>query len=133
MGLNFRLLFAYYLRRVCEKPSTVSLMEKVIKMYAIIETGGKQYRVAEGDTIKVEKLEAVAGDNFTFDKVLFVSGEEPKVGAPFVEGASVGATVLEQGKHKKVVAFKYKAKKGYRRKKGHRQPFTALKINAINA
>ncbi|MDR2167395.1 MAG: 50S ribosomal protein L21 [Clostridiales bacterium] len=102
-------------------------------MYAIIETGGKQYRVAVGDIIKVEKLEANPEEGFVFDKVLFVSGDEPKVGAPFVEGASVSATVLEQGRHKKVIAFKYKAKKGYRRKKGHRQPFTALKIDAINA
>ncbi|MCL2169308.1 MAG: 50S ribosomal protein L21 [Defluviitaleaceae bacterium] len=99
-------------------------------MYAIIETGGKQYKVAQGDTIKVEKLEANEGDKFTFDKVLFVSG---KAGAPYVAGATVEASVLEQGKHKKVIAFKYKPKKGYRKKKGHRQPFTALKIETINA
>ena len=99
-------------------------------MYAIIETGGKQYRVAAGDTIKVEKLDVEAGDAFTFNKVLFANG---KFGTPYVEGATVTANVLEQGKHKKVIAFKYKAKKGYRKKKGHRQPFTSLKIDAINA
>jgi len=101
-------------------------------MYAIIETGGKQYRVAAGDTIKVERLDVTAGDTYSFDKVLFVSGDSPRAGAPYVEGATVSAAVLEQGKHKKVVAFKYKAKKGYKRKVGHRQPFTALKIEAIN-
>ena len=102
-------------------------------MYAIIETGGKQYKVAQGDTIKVEKLEANEGDKFTFDKVLFVSGDSPKAGVPYVAGATVEASVLEQGKHKKVIAFKYKPKKGYRKKKGHRQPFTALKIESINS
>ena len=99
-------------------------------MYAIIETGGKQYRVAAGDVIKVEKLDTNAGDTFTFDKVLFAGD---KVGTPYVAGATVTANVLEQGRHKKVIAFKYKAKKGYRRKKGHRQPFTSLKIDTINA
>jgi len=99
-------------------------------MYAIIETGGKQYKVSAGDTIKVEKLEAEAGSKFTFDKVLFVDG---KAGAPYVAGATVVADVLEQGKHKKVVAFKYKPKKAYSRKVGHRQPFTAVKIESINA
>ncbi|MCL2576332.1 MAG: 50S ribosomal protein L21 [Defluviitaleaceae bacterium] len=99
-------------------------------MYAIIETGGKQYKVCAGDTIKVEKLECNAGDKFTFDKVLFANG---KVGAPYIAGATVTASVLEQGKHKKVVAFKYKPKKAYSRKVGHRQPFTAVKIEVINA
>ncbi|MCL2855292.1 MAG: 50S ribosomal protein L21 [Defluviitaleaceae bacterium] len=101
-------------------------------MYAIIETGGKQYKVAAGDTIKVEKLAVDAGGNFTFDKVMFVSGDSPKIGAPYVSGATVTASVLEQGKHKKVVAFKYKPKKAYKRKVGHRQPYTALKIEAVN-
>jgi len=101
-------------------------------MYAIIETGGKQYRVAAGDTIKVEKLEVAAGEKFDFDKVLFVSGDSPKTGAPYVTGATVTANVLEQGRGKKVIAFKYKAKKGYRKKKGHRQHFTSLKIESIN-
>ena len=99
-------------------------------MYAIIETGGKQYKVCAGDTIKVEKLDAAAGDKFTFDKVLFVDG---KAGTPYVAGASVVANVLEQGKGKKIVAFKYKPKKAYSRKVGHRQPFTSVKIETINA
>ena len=102
-------------------------------MYAIIETGGKQYDVRVGDTIKVEKLDADAGENITFDKVLLVSGgDAPKVGAPYVEGATVTASVIEQGKAKKVIVYKYKAKKGYHKKKGHRQPFTSLKVEAIN-
>ena len=99
-------------------------------MYAIIETGGKQYKVCAGDTIKVEKLEVEVGDKFTFDKVLFVGD---KVGTPYVAGATVVADVLEQGKGKKVVAFKYKPKKAYKRKVGHRQLFTAVKIESINA
>ena len=101
-------------------------------MYAIIETGGKQYDVRVGDTIKVEKLEADPGESVTFDKVLLVSGEgAPKVGAPYVAGATVAASVLEQGKAKKVIVFKYKAKKGYRKKKGHRQPFTSVRIESV--
>ena len=102
-------------------------------MYAIIETGGKQYDVRVGDTIKVEKLEAEAGENVTFDKVLLISGEDaPKVGAPYVDGATVTASVLTQGKAKKVIVYKYKSKKGYHKKKGHRQPFTSLRVEAIN-
>ena len=101
-------------------------------MYAIIETGGKQFKVAVGDKIRVEKLAVNEGDSFTFDKVLLVSGETAKVGAPYVSGASVSATVLTQGKDKKVVVYKYKPKKGYHKKKGHRQPFTSLEIKAIN-
>ena len=102
-------------------------------MYAIIETGGKQYNVQVGATIKVEKLEAEAGASFVFDKVLLVSGDTPKVGAPYVEGATVSANVLAQGKAKKVIVYKYKPKKGYHKKKGHRQPFTTVRIEAINA
>jgi len=102
-------------------------------MYAIIETGGKQYDVRVGDIIKVEKLEANPEENVTFDKVLLVSGgDAPKVGAPYVSGATVTASVLTQGKEKKVIVYKYKAKKGYHKKKGHRQPYTSLKIEAIN-
>jgi len=102
-------------------------------MYAIIETGGKQYDVRIGDIIKVEKLEANPGENVTFDKVLLVSGESaPKVGAPYVSGASVKASVMTQGREKKVIVYKYKSKKGYHKKKGHRQPYTSLKIEAIN-
>jgi len=102
-------------------------------MYAIIETGGKQYNVEVGKTIKVEKLDVNPGDSFVFDKVLLVSSDETKVGAPYVAGATVGASVLAQDKEKKVIVYKYKSKKGFHKKKGHRQPFTALRIDAINA
>ncbi|GIN90125.1 50S ribosomal protein L21 [Siminovitchia terrae] len=101
-------------------------------MYAIIETGGKQVKVEEGQAIYVEKVDAAEGDTFTFDKVLFVGGDNVKVGNPFVEGATVTAKVEQQGRQKKIVVFKYKAKKNYRRKQGHRQPFTKLVIEKIN-
>jgi len=102
-------------------------------MYAIIETGGKQYDVRVGDTIKIEKLEADPGTNVTFDKVLLVSDEgASKIGAPYVDGVTVTASVLAQGKAKKVIVYKYKSKKGYHKKKGHRQPYTSLKIEAIS-
>ena len=101
-------------------------------MYAVIETGGKQYRVKQGDVITVEKLGVEAGEKVTFDKVLVVNaGEAVTVGTPCVEGATVGATVVENGKGKKVVIFKYKAKKDYRKKQGHRQPYTMVKIDEI--
>ena len=101
-------------------------------MYAVIETGGKQYRVQEGDVVYVEKLDVEEGANFDFDKVLFVSKEgEIATGKPYVDGAKVEATVLEQGKAKKIIVFKYKAKKNYKKKQGHRQPFTKLKIENI--
>lgn len=103
-------------------------------MYAVIETGGKQYKVAEGDVIFVEKLDVEEGAEVTFDKVLMAGeGSDVKVGAPTVDGASVKATVLKNGKVKKVVVFKMKRKKNYRRKKGHRQPFTKVQITAVNA
>ncbi len=101
-------------------------------MYAIIETGGKQYKVAEGDVIFVEKLDAEVDSTYTFDKVLVIGGDEAKIGAPVVEGATVSAKVLKQGKDKKVIVFKYKPKKNYRRKQGHRQPYTKLQIEKIN-
>ena len=102
-------------------------------MHAIIETGGKQYKVKAGDVIKVEKLGVEAGEAYTFDKVLgIVDGEATTVGKPLVTGASVTASVLGDGKGKKIIAYKYKAKKGYHRKRGHRQPFTSVKIDAIN-
>ena len=101
-------------------------------MYAIIETGGKQYKVSEGDVIKVEKLAAEAGTAYAFDKVLVVSGDNGvSVGAPYVAGAKVGATVIGDGKAKKVIIYKYKSKKGFQKKKGHRQPYTMLKIDSI--
>ena len=95
-------------------------------MYAIVKTGGKQYKVAQGDVLFVEKLEANEGDVVTLDQVL-------AVGAPVVEGATVTAKVVAQGKAKKVIVYKYKAKKDYRRKQGHRQPYTKLVIESINA
>ena len=102
-------------------------------MYAIIETGGKQYRVQEGDTLFVEKLETEIGAKVEFDKVLFVAKESGSaVGSPFVDGAKVVASVEKQGKRKKVVIFKYKNKKDYRKKQGHRQPFTQVKIESIS-
>lgn len=101
-------------------------------MYAIIETGGKQYKVSEGDVIYVEKLEVSEGDKITFDKVLVLGMDDTaEFGAPYLSGASVGATVLEQGKEKKVIVYKYKSKKHYHRKKGHRQPFTRVKIDSV--
>jgi len=103
-------------------------------MYAIIETGGKQYRVQEGDVVFVEKLIADEGAVVTFDQVLAVSKEgSASFGSPIVAGASVSAKVLGHGKNKKIIVFKYKAKKGYRRKQGHRQPYTKVQIEKINA
>lgn len=102
-------------------------------MYAIIETGGKQLKVEEGQAIYVEKLNAEAGETVTFDKVLFVGGDNVKVGAPLVEGATVTAKVEKQGRQKKIVVFKYKAKKNQRKKQGHRQPYTKVVIEKINA
>ena len=100
---------------------------------AIIATGGKQYTVSEGDVIKVEKLGLNAGDTVTFDQVLFVNNGEAKVGEPTVAGASVTASVVEEGKDKKVIVYKYKRKTGYHKKNGHRQAFTKVKIDKINA
>ncbi len=103
-------------------------------MYAIIETGGKQYRVKEGDTLLVEKLEAEQGDIITIEDVLAVSKDgKLTVGSPIVDEAKVEARVVEQGKSKKVVIFKYKPKKDYRKKRGHRQPYTKLVIDKIDA
>jgi len=102
-------------------------------MYAIIETGGKQYKVAEGDVITVEKLAVEAGSEYTFENVLAVGeGDKVNVGAPTVKGASVSASVIGDGKAKKVIVYKYKPKKGFHKKNGHRQPFTKLKIEKIN-
>ena len=107
-------------------------MEGKIKMYAVIETGGKQYRVTEGDIINVEKLDAEAGKALTIKEVLVVETDgEIQVGAPYVTGASVKAEVLEHGKGQKVVIYKYKAKKDSKKKQGHRQPYTQLQIKSI--
>lgn len=101
-------------------------------MYAIIETGGKQYQVEEGKSIFVEKLNVEEGAKISFDRVLLVSNDgDIKVGSPVVEGAKVEGTVEQQGRGKKVIIFKFKAKKNYRKKKGHRQPFTKVKIESI--
>lgn len=103
-------------------------------MYAIIETGGKQYKVQEGDVLFIEKLEVNEGDVVTFDRVLAVSKEDGLVlGAPVVDGATVSAKVEKQGKSRKILVYKYKAKKNYRRKQGHRQPFTQVVIDKIQA
>ena len=101
-------------------------------MYAIIETGGKQVKVEEGQAVYLEKVVGEAGDEVTFDKVLFVGGDETKVGAPFVDGASVTGTDEKQGKGRKITVFKYKPKKNYTRKQGHRQPYTKVTINKIS-
>ncbi|MEH7074198.1 50S ribosomal protein L21 [Neobacillus drentensis] len=102
-------------------------------MYAIIETGGKQLKVEEGQAIYIEKLDVEAGETVTFDKVLFVGGENVKVGSPVVAGATVTAKVEKQGRQKKIIVFKYKAKKNNRKKQGHRQPYTKVIIEKINA
>ncbi|MDE6622517.1 MAG: 50S ribosomal protein L21 [Lachnospiraceae bacterium] len=101
-------------------------------MYAIIATGGKQYKVSEGDVIKVEKLDAEAGNTVTFDNVIAVSNDSLKVGAD-VANATVSATVMEQGRGKKIIVYKYKRKTGYHKKNGHRQAYTQVKIDKINA
>ncbi len=101
-------------------------------MYAIIETGGKQIKVQKGDKIFVEKLDAKEGETVVFDKVLFVGGSSVKVGNPYVEGSKVTAKVEKNGKAKKIIVFKYKSKNNYRRKQGHRQPYTRVIIDSIN-
>ncbi len=102
-------------------------------MYAIIATGGKQYKVAEGDIIKVEKLGAAAGETVSFDNVLVVNNGSMVVGNPTVNGAKVSATVIEEGKNRKVIVYRYKRKTGYHKKNGHRQAYTKVKIEKINA
>jgi large subunit ribosomal protein L21 len=102
-------------------------------MYAIIETGGKQYTVREGDILRIEKLGFEPGDKVTFDRVLLLSDEDGvKIGAPVVDNANVEAKVIKEGKAKKIKVFKMKAKKGYRKTQGHRQPFTQVQIDKIN-
>jgi large subunit ribosomal protein L21 len=103
-------------------------------MYAIIGTGGKQYKVQTGDTLRIEKLTGEVGDSILFDKVLMVSdGENSTIGQPLVADAAVKGHIVEQGKAKKLIVFKYKRRKGYRRKQGHRQNYTAVKIDAIES
>ena len=103
-------------------------------MYASIETGGKQYKVQAGDTLYIEKLDVEANTEITFDKVIAIGADDGiKVGAPYVDGATVTAKAVKNGKAKKVVVFTYKPKKNEKRKKGHRQPYTKVEIAAINA
>lgn len=102
-------------------------------MYAIMQTGGKQYRVQEGDIVYVEKLDLLEGDSIDLD-VLLLSGENGiRIGSPLVDGAKINAKILAHGKGEKIVIYKYKAKKNYRRKQGHRQPFTKLEVVTINS
>lgn len=115
------------------RPESETLKEgENIKMIAIIETGGKQYRVTEGDIIYVEKMNVEEGTDIKFDTVIAVfEDEKVKLGAPYVKGVDVTGKVLKNGKNKKVVIFKYKAKKNYRKKAGHRQPYTKIQINTV--
>lgn len=101
-------------------------------MYAVIKTGGKQYRVSEGGHVRVDKLTGQAGDKLEFGEVLMLGGEKITVGAPFVSGATVNAEIVAQGRDRKVIVFKIRRRKRYRRKGGHRQPFTELKITGIS-
>nr|HID58268.1 50S ribosomal protein L21 [Desulfobacterales bacterium] len=102
-------------------------------MYAIIASGGKQYKVTEGETINLEKIPGEPGTPISFDRVLLLSdGENVKVGRPVLENVKVEGHILNQGRHKKIIVFKYKRRKGYRRKRGHRQYYTAIKIDRIN-
>ena len=118
---GFDTVFGEYIARRCTD------------VYAIIETGGKQYKVSEGDIITVEKLGVEAGSEYVFDKVMVLSNDSDiTVGAPYVAGATVAASVIGEGKGKKVVVYKYKPKKGFHKKNGHRQPFTKLQINKIS-
>lgn len=122
-----------YFKHLCVPVASESERGGVV-MYAVIETGGKQYRVTEGDSIFVEKLNVDEGEQVTFDEILLVSnGEKVTIGNPTVAGAKVTAKVVEQGKGKKIIVFKYKPKKNYRKKSGHRQPYTKLVIEKIEA
>ena len=100
-------------------------------MYAVFKTGGKQYRVAQGDKLRVEKLPGGVGDSVSFDEVLLVVGDAVKIGQPTVKGAKVSAKITSQGLGEKIIIFKFRRRKNYRRKTGHRQPFTALEITGI--
>ena len=102
-------------------------------MYAVIATGGKQYKVSEGDVINVEKLDVEEGNEVTFDQVLAVGGDKLKIGSPLVDSASVTGKVVEQGRGKKIIVYHYKRKTGYHKKNGHRQAYTKVQIEKINA
>jgi large subunit ribosomal protein L21 len=102
-------------------------------VYAVIRTGGKQYRVTEGQKLRVEKLPGNPGETLTFGEVLFIGGETPVIGQPLVKGAEVGAEIVAHDRGEKIIVFKLRRRKNYRRKQGHRQPFTELKITSIKA
>jgi large subunit ribosomal protein L21 len=103
-------------------------------MYAVVNTGGKQYKVQKGETLRIEKIPGEVGTQVTFDKVLMVAdGENVRVGQPLLEKAAVQASIVEQDRAKKIIIFKYKRRKRYRRKQGHRQPYTAIRIDGIEA
>jgi large subunit ribosomal protein L21 len=103
-------------------------------MYAVVNTGGKQYKVQKGETLRIEKIPGEVGSSVTFDKVLMLAdGENIRVGQPILENVAVQAHIVEQDKAKKILIFKYKRRKRYRRKNGHRQPFTAIRIDGIEA
>ena len=102
-------------------------------MYAVIQTGGKQYRVSEGDRIRVEKLPGAVGDNVQFEHVLMLGGDSVSVGTPLVSGAKVTAEIIGQDRAKRVIVFKMRRRKNYRRKRGHRQPYTELRITGVTA
>ena len=103
-------------------------------MYAVIETGGKQYQVKEGDVVFIEKLSAEADETVTFDKIVAVGADDGiKIGTPYVDGAKVEAKVIKNGKSKKIIVFTYKPKKSEKRKQGHRQPYTQVRIEAVKA
>jgi len=100
-------------------------------MYAVIESGGKQHRVSEGETLRLEKIDAATGDSIAFDRVLMVGGEAPRIGTPLVEGARVMAEVVDQGRHDKIRIVKFNRRKHYRRETGHRQWYTEVRITGI--
>lgn len=102
-------------------------------MYAVIKTGGKQYRVSEGDILRVEKLEGDVGSTIDFADVLMIGGDSPKIGTPVVSGAKVSAEIIGQDRSKKIIVFKKKRRKNYRRKRGHRQAYTELRITGVTA
>ena len=102
-------------------------------MYAVVKTGGKQYRVSEGDRVRVEKLPGSVGDTVELDEVLMLGGDKVSVGAPTVSGAKVQAEIVAQGRGRKIIVFKIRRRKSYRRKAGHRQPYTELKVTGISA
>lgn len=102
-------------------------------MYAVIRTGGKQYRVSEGDKLRVERLPGDVGSEISFDEVLMVGGDSPTIGKPLVEGAKVSAKITGQDRAKKIIVFKFKRRKNYRRKRGHRQYFTEVQVTGIQS